>query len=110
MHGGWVVLRTRPRSELLAAQAVAAKGVESFVPMLPASGATARPKPLFAGYVFARVESPAEALPRVRCAPGVAYVLPRAAPPAFLPEALVEAVRAPASAAAPPRAQLNLKS
>src|SRR5690348_5947364 len=109
MHGGWVVLRTRPRSELFAAQAVAAKGVESFVPMLPASGGAARAKPLFPGYVFARVDSAAEQLPRVRCAPGVAYVLPRAAPPALVPDALVEAVRARASSEAQRRAELNLK-
>ena len=109
MHGGWVVLRTRPRSELFAAQAVAAKGVESFVPMLPGTNGAARAKPLFPGYVFARVTSVAEELPRVRCAPGVAYVLPRAAPPAFLPDALVEAVRARATSTAQHRAELNLK-
>src|ERR687885_1664881 len=107
LQGGWVVLRTRPRSELFAAQAVAAKGVESFVPMLPGSAGSSRPKPLFPGYVFARVVAAAEELPRVRCAPGVAYVLPRAAPPAFLSDALVEAVRAPASAAAPRPAELG---
>jgi transcriptional antiterminator RfaH len=109
MHGGWVVLRTRPRSELFAAQAVGARGVESFVPMLPPAGATGRPKPLFPGYLFARVEVPAEELPRVRSAPGVAYVLPHAAPPAVLQDALVEAVRARATAAAQRRAELNLK-
>jgi transcriptional antiterminator RfaH len=111
LQGGWVVLRTRPRSELFAAQAVAAKGVESFVPMLPGSGGAARSgaKPLFPGYVFARVQSPAEELPRVRCAPGVAYVLPRNAPPAFLADGLVDAVRARATATAQHRAELNLK-
>jgi transcriptional antiterminator RfaH len=111
LQGGWVVLRTRPRSELFAAQAVAAKGVESFVPMLPSSGGGARSgsKPLFPGYVFARVQSPAEELPRVRCAPGVAYVLPRNAPAAFLADGLVEAVRARATATAQHRAELNLK-
>jgi transcriptional antiterminator RfaH len=109
LHGGWVVLRTRPRSELFAAQAVAAKGIESYVPMLPGSSGTARGKPLFPGYVFARVEAPAEELPRVRCAPGVAYALPQNAPPAFLADALVEAMRARASAAAQQRTELNLK-
>lgn len=111
LQGGWVVLRTRPRSELFAAQAVAAKGVESFVPMLPGSGGTGRSgsKPLFPGYLFARVQSPAEELPRVRCAPGVAYVLPRNAPPAFLADGLVEAVRSRATAMAQHRAELNLQ-
>src|SRR5437870_6117531 len=93
MHAGWVVLRTRARCELLAAQAVRAKGVESFVPMLRASQRAARPRPLFPGYLFARIQAPAEQLPRVRSASGVAYVLPRAAPPAVLPDGLVEAGR-----------------
>ena len=109
MHAGWVVLRTRPRSELFAAQAVAAKGVESFVPMLTGPGPAARPKPLFPGYVFARVEALAVELPRIRSAPGVAYVLPRAAPPAVLPDGLVEALRARACLTAPHRPELNLK-
>ena len=97
MRGGWMVLRTRPRAELFAAQTLSAKGVESFVPMWPAPGATGRSKPLFPGYLFARLQVPAEELPRVRSAPGVSYVLPRAAPPAVLPDALVEAVRDRAS-------------
>ena len=111
LQGGWVVLRTRPRSELFAAQAIAAKGIESFVPMVPGSGGAAHAgsKPLFPGYVFARVQTAAEELPRVRCAPGVAYLLPRNAPPVFLADGLVEAVRARATATAQHRADLSLK-
>jgi transcription antitermination factor NusG len=111
LQGGWVVLRTRPRSEVFAAQAVAARGVETYVPMLAASGPTGRSgsKPLFPGYAFARLESPAEELPRVRCAPGVAYVLPRNAPPAFLADDLVEAVRARAAATAEQGRELSLE-
>ena len=95
MHTGWVVLRTRVRCELLAAQAVRAKGVESFVPMLTSSAGVARP--MFPGYMFARIQAAAEELPRVRSATGVAYVLPPAAQPAVVPEGLVEAVRLRAS-------------
>jgi transcription antitermination factor NusG len=47
--------------------------------------------------MFARIQVPAEELPRVRSATGVAYVLPRAAQPAVLPDGLVEAVRLRAS-------------
>ena len=93
MLGSWLVLRTRPRSELLAAQAVGARGVESFVPMLTSPRPDARPKPLFPGYLFARLSQAAEELPRVRSAPGVSYVLPRNAPPAVLSDDLIEALR-----------------
>jgi transcription antitermination factor NusG len=88
MDAGWVVLRTQPRHELLAAQAVQARGVDAYVPLIPR-----RTTPLFAGYLFARVLISDDLL-RIRCAPGVAYVLPHSAAPASLPDAAIAALRA----------------
>jgi transcription antitermination factor NusG len=50
--------------------------------------------PLFPGYIFARVASSSDDLLRIRAAPGVSYILPRAAPPALLPKSLVDELRA----------------
>jgi len=90
---GWVVLKTQPRRELLAAEAVRSRGAESFVLYMPCRPGNQRPALLFPGYVFARVTAFDDLL-RIRSAPGVAYVLPAAAPPALLPNAVVELLRA----------------
>jgi transcriptional antiterminator RfaH len=93
MAWGWVVLKTQPQREVLAAEAVRARGGESFVPYLPARRRDGRAVPLFPGYLFARVASAEDLLP-IRSAPGVAYVLPRAAgAPALVPELVVDALR-----------------
>jgi transcription antitermination factor NusG len=49
---------------------------------------------LFPGYVFARVTPDSDDLLRIRSAPGVAYVLPRAGAPTLLPDPLIGAIRA----------------
>jgi transcription antitermination factor NusG len=64
---------------------------------------------MFPGYLFARIVAPAEELPRVRSAPGVSYVLPRAAPPAMLSDAVVEALRARANQINDPCAEASFK-
>src|SRR5205814_5512349 len=92
MAWGWVVLKTQPQREVLAAEAVQARGGESFVPYLPARRRDGRAVPLFPGYLFARVASAEDLLP-IRSAPGVAYVLPRSGTPALVPEAVVDILR-----------------
>src|SRR2546423_1562389 len=89
----WVVLKTQPRRELLAAHAVRAQGAEAYVPMLPPRRRDGLATPLFPGYLFAGVEPESDDLLRVRSAPGIAYVLPRAQPPALLPNEVVDAIR-----------------
>lgn len=90
----WVVLRTQPQRELLAAHAVRASDVESYVPFLPPRRRTERASLLFPGYVFARVAPASDDLLRIRAAPGVSFVLPRAAPPTVLPDSVVGELRA----------------
>lgn len=89
----WAVLKSQPRREPLAARAVNARGLESYVPSLPARGNSGVSAPLFPGYVFACIREGADDLLRIRSAPGVAYILPRAGTPALLPEDLIEAMR-----------------
>jgi transcriptional antiterminator RfaH len=93
MGVSWVVLRTQPRREQLAAQVVRSKGVDCFAPLLPPRRRTERAAPLFPGYVFARVVPESDDLMRIRSVQGVAYILPHAAPPALLPESLIDELR-----------------
>ncbi len=92
MAWGWVVLKTQPRREMLAAEAVLAGGGESFVPYLPQPSRGGRVVPVFPGYLFAHVASAGDLLP-IRSAPGIAYVLPRSGTPALIPEHVVDALR-----------------
>lgn len=92
MSAGWVVLKTQPQREVLAAGALRVRGVESFAPYLVGRRGT-RAVPLFPGYIFARVALYSDDLLRIRSAPGVAYMLPRAAPPLLIPDAVVESLR-----------------
>jgi transcription antitermination factor NusG len=92
----WIILKTQPRRELRACGALAARGVECYVPTLPPRGS--RPQELmFPGYAFARVDSQADDVLRARSAPGIAYALPRDAPPTLLPDGFIAALRARAS-------------
>jgi transcriptional antiterminator RfaH len=95
MNSGWVVLRTQPRHELLAAKAVDARGVEAFVPLVKPKKSEDTTLPLFPGYLFAHVsvDGCSDDVLRVRSAPGIAYLLPRGGPPAIVPESVVEIVR-----------------
>jgi len=87
----WVVLRTQVRQEALATQSVGARGLESYYPLLKRGRSV---EPLFPGYLFAQVARGADDVLRLRSAPGIAYVLPRNAPPLLLPDGLIGALRA----------------
>jgi transcriptional antiterminator RfaH len=89
----WAVLRSQPRREPLAAQAVKSRGVETYFPRLPHGGASRVETPLFPGYLFAHVAPDTDDLLRIRSAPGVAYVLPRIGEPALLPADLIAAIQ-----------------
>jgi len=101
MEPCWVVLRSQARREWVAAGSVAARGVESYVPRMPARGDPQRCPLVFPGYVFARVVPGTDELLRIRSVPGLAYVLPRGGPPAHLTEDAIRLLRR--REAAPPR-------
>jgi transcriptional antiterminator RfaH len=94
----WLVLRTQQRQELLALQSVAARGVDSYFPVLRRGRSS---EPLFPGYVFARVATDTNDLLRIRSAPGISYVLPRGAPAILLPDEFIGALRARVGGRAP---------
>jgi DNA-binding response OmpR family regulator/transcription antitermination factor NusG len=93
----WVVLKTRPWHERQVEQAIAAHGVEAYVPVASNGERDGASAVLFPGYVFARVDVAAGDLLRIRSAAGVAYVLPQGGPPGLLPNELIEAIRTRAS-------------
>jgi transcriptional antiterminator RfaH len=90
---GWVVLRTQLRHELLAAGAVVARGVESYIPFIKPKRPSDPTLPLFPGYVFARVNPATDDLLRIRSAPGIAYPLPRGGAPMILPDLVIDLIR-----------------
>ena len=94
MERHWAVLRSQPRRETVAERAVTARGVESYLPWIPGPHQSDAARPLFPGYLFARVMPGSDDLLRVRSAPGVAYLLPRAAAPVLLPDLFIDTIRA----------------
>jgi transcription antitermination factor NusG len=90
----WAVLRAQAHREAFVAQSVSSRGVECYIPVRPSVRAPATSTILFPGYVFAQVATDSDDLLRIRSAPGVAYVLPRAGAPALLPDPLISAIRA----------------
>lgn len=87
MEAAWIVCHTRPRCEKKFAALLAAEGFEHYLPLVESirryQSQTKRfTKPLFPGYVFARV--PAERKARIYQQDLVARTLPIADEPAFL--------------------------
>jgi transcriptional antiterminator RfaH len=94
MEKRWAVLRAQAHREPFVVQAVKSRGVECYVPVRPAARKSAASTILFPGYVFAQVSPESDDLLRIRSAPGVAYLLPRAGAPTLLPDPLIGAIRA----------------
>ena len=88
----WAVLRTQMRREPIAAQAVLERH-RTYLPLLPPARPSRPEQPLFPGYIFASVQTGSDDLLRIRSAPGIAYVLPPAGPPALLADAIVHQIR-----------------
>ena len=63
------------------------------MPKLPSRRTTGLCQPLFPGYLFARIRDNTDDLLRIRSAPGIAYVLPRAGHPVLLSDTLIDAIR-----------------
>ncbi len=94
MERRWAVLRSQPWRETLAVRALTARGIESYLPWISsAARRMASARPLFPGYLFARVTSGSDDLLQARSAPGVSYLLPRSAAPALLPDEFIETLR-----------------
>jgi len=93
IDAGWVVLKTQPRHEVLAVNAMDARGVESYVPLVRPSRVSGSTVALFPGYVFARVRETSDDLLRIRSAPGIAYLLPRDSSPAVVPDDVIDIIR-----------------
>src|SRR5437762_10418323 len=73
-------------------RSVMARGVEAYVPQLPARANEQRAF-VFPGYLFARPRPGTDDLLRIRSIDGIAYALPRGGPPAELPDSVVQLLR-----------------
>lgn len=92
----WRVVTTGPRAEDLAHSAIAALGFEAFLPkvLVPLKQHTVS-KPLFPGYLFARIDTTQPDWGDVYRARGVESLLraPGASNPDAIPDAAIEAIR-----------------
>ena len=93
IQAGWVVLRTQVRHERLAAGAVDARGVDSYVPLIRQKRPSDVLQPLFPGYLFARIDTATDDLLRIRSAPGVSYILPLGGAPTVIPDMVIDVIR-----------------
>ncbi len=100
MEYRWAVLRCQRRREVLAERSVGARGVKTYLPWISHHD-KASAKPLFPGYLFARILAGSDELLCARSAPGVAYVLPRTGQAALLPDEVIETIREQEQAHAP---------
>jgi len=94
MEKRWAVLRAQAHREAFVARSVSSRGVECYIPVRPTTRKSGTANILFPGYVFAQVSPSSDDLLRIRSAPGVSYVLPRAGVPTLLPDPLIGAIRA----------------
>ncbi len=94
----WFAVKTKPRSETQARVVLEHRGIEVYLPEIPArqrrDDPTRRREPLFPGYMFARLAMGTSEWVVARSAPGIAYFVGSAGSPAPLPDVLVDEIRA----------------
>jgi transcriptional antiterminator RfaH len=93
----WFAVKTKPRLEEQAKAVLAQRGIEVYLPYLPARprrGRRVAPvEILFPGYLFARLAIGTPQWVAARSAPGVAYFLGSGGIPSALPEELIDLIR-----------------
>jgi len=91
----WYVVRSKPRAEWLAAAALEARGLVTFLPewRFPSRRRGNQREALFPGYLFMRTDGRPDALLRARSAPNVVRLLGSGGAPEPVPGDLVEAIR-----------------
>ena len=91
----WYVLRTKPRSESLATMEMRRDGIEIFSPMITNdeinNGQT--PVPLFAGYIFARIDTETHGWPYLRPGQHVLGLLNFDGNVPWLPDQLIDELK-----------------
>jgi transcriptional antiterminator RfaH len=96
---GWYAVATKPRQEDLVARIYAVSDIEYFLPKvtLPKSPSTPECtilKPLFPGYLFARVSPESEQWARVNYTPGVKGVVTFGGIPPRVPDSVISELKA----------------
>jgi transcription antitermination factor NusG len=93
----WYVARTQPHKERYAVAALDQRGIETYLPIVIKQRSRAGRRewePLFASYVFARLDVSSNHWLAARACTGVAYFLGHRGQPSALPDDLVPTIRA----------------
>jgi transcriptional antiterminator RfaH len=88
----WYVARSQPHKERYAAAALEQRGLQVYLPILvkPRPRAGRRNwEPLFASYLFAKIQVPSPEWLSARASPGIAYFLGHAGRPSPLPSGFI---------------------
>jgi transcription elongation factor/antiterminator RfaH len=92
----WYVIYAKPKSERQAAAALAAKGIASYLPLMPA-GAVRRGRstvhPYFPCYLFAHLDMEQVGISRLNWTPGVRHVVCFGSVPARVDEHVIDRIR-----------------
>lgn len=89
----WYALYTKPNAEAQVARTLAARGLQPFLPLLPARP-DGRIRPLFPAYVFVRCDLTAVGLDQLQWIPGLRRILSFAGRPAVVPDKAIELIEA----------------
>jgi transcriptional antiterminator RfaH len=89
----WLVLFTKPRSELRVARTLSVRGFNAFLPFItPRPGQ--RPVPLFPSYLFVRCDASVAAVSALEWTPGLCRVVSFDGKPAVIPDRAIDTIRA----------------
>lgn len=109
----WFAVKTHPRRELQVSLVLDRRGIETYLPRIPAPRRLGRGEaplePLFPGYLFSRLDLETNAWMAARSAPGVAYFLGGPGKPIAIPDDIVEGIRVRAEARARERRHPSFK-
>jgi transcriptional antiterminator RfaH len=92
----WYVAKVKPRQEQQVLVVLSHKQIETYYPRIPAKKRRAMPEttePLFAGYIFARLDAATTEWVETRSTPGVVYFLGADRAPTAVPDSLVAEIR-----------------
>ncbi len=87
----WYALYTKPNAEAQVARALMARGLSTFVPLLPAR-VESRLRPLFPAYLFVRCDLQAVGIANLQWVPGLRRILSFGGQPAVVPDEAIQLI------------------
>ena len=92
----WYALHTKPGKEFQVSEALNGQGIETYIPTYEPSGVRRhgkRPRPLFPGYLFVRVDFSSRGVSSVQWTPGLKSIVGSGDRPLVLPDQVVSHIR-----------------